>query len=159
RERADPGNEPEGHQQQREQHGDADPRARRDGEESPRLPIPVERATGRDTARPIEQTARARRHDLVVHRRLRRGVWIHETIRTPACSSAPCSAATCSWPVVSTTHITRTSDRSGPENARSCTISLIEAPVEAITCARRARPPGRSLIDTVKRVRRPSATS
>ena len=65
---------------------------------------------------------------------------------------------TCSWPVVSTTQTTRTADRSGPENARSCTISLIDAPVDAMTSASRARPPGRSLIETVKRARRPSAT-
>jgi len=30
-----------------------------------------------------------------------------------------CSSITWSWPVVSTTHTTRTADRSGPENARS----------------------------------------
>ena len=67
-------------------------------------------------------------------------------------------ARTCACPVVSATHTTRTAERSGPENARSCTISLIDAPVAAMISASRARPPGRSLIVTVNRQSRPSAT-
>ena len=70
---------------------------------------------------------------------------------SPAAASASCSRCTCAWPVVSTTQTTRTADRSGPENARSWTISLIDAPVDAMISASRASPPGRSLIDTVKR--------
>src|ERR1022692_781699 len=59
---------------------------------------------------------------------------------------------------VSTVHVTWVALTSGPLKALSCATWLMLAPHEAITLQSSARPPGRSLILTVKRVSRPSWT-
>src|ERR1039458_9798311 len=77
----------------------------------------------------------------------------------PSRNSLSRSAAMCAASRVSTTQCTLTVVMSSLANARSCAISKMLAPSSATSPAKRASPPGRSLIVAVKRCRRPSEAS